>query len=165
MAVAKDANHPIVRMGDLIWEEVERRGLPRTSEHVGPVANELRQTHGPDVWALRTVERIRAAHGDASLVLIDGIRSLHEVEVFRRELGEEFTLIAIHTPETTRFNRMTARGRDDDPDDADGHRARDERELGWGIARTIALADEMVVNDGSLDTFRDKVKALLASLS
>ena len=36
--------------------------------------------------------------------------------------------------------------------------------MGWGIARTIALADEMLVNDGSLQQFRARVAALLDRL-
>lgn len=164
MNVARAQGHPVVRMGDLIWEEVERRGLPRTSEYVGPVANGMREEHGPDIWALRTVERIQTGHPDSPIVLIDGIRSIHEVEVFRRELADDFTLVAIHTPESARFHRMTTRARDDDPVDEDGHRARDQREMGWGIARTIALADEMIVNDSSLDAFKAKVADLLERL-
>ncbi len=167
MAVATARGHPVVRMGDLIWEEVDAQGLPRDASNVGKVANAMRQMHGNDVWALRTVERVRSL-GDHDVVLIDGVRSNHEVEVFRRELGEDFVLVAIHTDAKHRYGRLTARGRDDDPtgDDADaGHKARDEREMGWGIARTIALADEMIVNDSTLDAFRDAVAALLDELT
>jgi hypothetical protein len=44
-------------------------------------------------------------------------------------------------------------------------KARDEREMTWGIARTIALADEMLVNDSTLEAFRGRVKALLDRIS
>lgn len=167
MKVATDRGYPVVRMGDLIWEEVDAQGLPRDSSSVGEVANGMRETHGKDVWALRTVERIRTAAAGASMVLIDGIRSNHEVEVFRRELGADFVLVAIHTEAGQRHRRMTTRGRDDDPagPEADaGHRNRDDRELGWGIARTIAMADRMVVNDSSLDALHRGVGALLDEL-
>ncbi|HLF17136.1 MAG TPA: AAA family ATPase [Candidatus Thermoplasmatota archaeon] len=164
MEVAKAKAIPVVRMGDLIWEEVDRRGFPRDAKHVGEVANGMRESHGKDVWAHRTVERVRqVAHG-RPLVLIDGIRSQEEVEAFRRELGHDFTLVAIHTDPDHRFERMVRRGRADDSKDPKVLKARDEREMNWGIARTIALADEMVVNDSTLDAFRAKVAALLARL-
>lgn len=165
MEVARTLGLPVVRMGDMIWEEVERRGLPRDAKHVGETANALRQTHGKEVWALRTVERVRRLGTDRPVVLIDGIRSIDEVEVFRRELGPDFTLVAIHTDRQHRFDRMLARARPDDPTDPAVLAARDEREMGWGLARTIALADEMIVNDAGLDTFRGKVRSALQELA
>lgn len=161
MEVAKARGHPVVRMGDLIWEEVERQGLPRDAAHVGKVANAMRESHGKDVWARRTAERVRKVAAGQRLVLIDGVRSHEEVETLRRELGHDFLLVAIHTDPDHRFQRMAARGRADDSKDVAMLRVRDEREMGWGIARTIALADEMLVNDGTLDQFRAKVGALL----
>jgi dephospho-CoA kinase len=165
MEVAKARAYPVVRMGDLIWEEVERQGLPRDAKHVGQVANAMRQSHGKDVWATRTSERVRKEAVGHAVVLIDGIRSHEEVETLRRELGDDFTLVAIHTDPDHRFQRMISRGRADDSKDVDGLKARDEREMTWGIARTIALADEMLVNDGTLDAFRKKVGALLDRVS
>lgn len=165
MSVARQMGLPVVRMGDLIWEEVDRQGLPRDAEHVGRVADTMRKEHGDDVWALRTVARLRALAADAPLVLVDGVRSNHEVEVFRRELGDDFTLVAIHTDPDERYGRMTRRARDDDPLQDAGHKARDEREMGWGIARTIALADAMLVNDGPLEEFHQATRRLLERLS
>lgn len=165
MQVALARGYPVVRMGDLIWEEVDRQGLPRDPANVGKVAGAMRQIHGPDVWSLRTVERVRTVAQGARLALIDGIRSNAEVETFRRELGHDFVLVAIHTDPGHRFERMVRRARADDHPDVKGLQARDEREMSWGIAQTIALADEMLVNDASLDAFRIKVAALLDRLA
>jgi dephospho-CoA kinase len=163
MEVAKARSYPVVRMGDLIWEEVERRGLPRDAKHVGEIAGAMRVSHGKDIWSKRTIERVREVIGaqHPPVVLIDGIRNFEEVETFRREMGTQFLLVAIHTDPEHRFGRMIRRARADDSPDVDVLKARDEREIGWGIARTIALADEMVVNDGSLEQFRKRVAALL----
>lgn len=164
MLVARERGHPVVRMGDLVWEEVERRGLPKSAEHVGRIANAMRESEGKDVWARRTVERVRGLHHDG-LVMIDGVRNLEEVETFRRELGHDFVLVAIHTDPEQRFRRMQARLRADDSPDEAVLRERDEREMNWGIARTIALADAMVVNAGSLEEFRRDVAAVLDELA
>lgn len=165
MDLAKRRGLPVVRMGDLIWEEVERRGLPRDATHVGRVANDMRETEGKDVWSKRTAARVREVAREAELVLIDGIRSNHEVETFRAELGPDFLLVAIHTDPAHRHARMQERGRADDATDPSILRERDARELGWGIAQAIALADHMIVNDGDLPEFRAKVAALLDRLA
>jgi dephospho-CoA kinase len=81
--------------------------------------------------------------------------------VFRTELAEDFLLVAIHTDPDERHDRLTTRGRDDDADSVEGHRARDDRELNWGIARTIAMADEMLVNAGELADFHAATARLL----
>ncbi len=164
MEVAKARGHPVVRMGDLIWEEVDRQGLPRDAKHVGQVANGMRETHGKDVWAKRTAQRVREIAAGHEMVLIDGIRSQEEVETLRREIGHDFLLVAIHTDPDHRFQRMIQRGRADDSKDPKVLKARDEREMTWGIARTIALADEMLVNDSTLEAFRDRVAGLLDRL-
>jgi dephospho-CoA kinase len=161
VAVARGRGIPVVRMGDLVWEEVDRQGLPRDARTVGRVADAMRKAAGDDVWAVRTLERLRRDHAAAPTVVVDGVRSNAEVEAFRRELADDFTLVAIHTQRHARFARMTRRARDDDPDDDDEHVKRDERELGWGLARTIALADVMIVNAGSLPDFRRRVRRVL----
>ncbi len=172
MSVATKNGFPVVRMGDLIWEEVEAQGLPRDAENVGKVADAMRKEHGDDVWALRTAERVKAVappkpdgndhhRAPSHLVLIDGIRSNDEVETLRTALGDDFILVAIHTDPDERHDRLTRRARDDDPADLEAHHARDQRELGWGLARTIAMADEMLVNDGDLETFHLSVEGLL----
>ncbi len=165
MAVAKERGLPVVRMGDLIWEEVERQGLPRDASNVGKVANAMRESHGKDVWSIRTVERVRELAADSDLVLIDGVRNNEEVETFRAQLGDDFLLVAIHTDPDERHGRMVRRARDDDSTDVEVLKERDARELGWGIARTIAMADEMVVNDSSLDVFKARFAELLDRLA
>lgn len=159
--VAKARGLAVVRMGDLIWEEVDRQGLPRDAANVGKVADAMRKSHGKDIWSRRTVEKVRSVAAGARLVLIDGIRTQEEVDTFRRELGADFRLVAIHTDPSHRFERMVKRARADDHTDVGILQARDEREMGWGIARAIALADEMLVNDGTLPEFKRKVAAFL----
>ena len=69
---------PVVRMGDLIWEEVSRQGLPRDAQHVGQVANAMRQSHGPDVWSRRTVERVRQVAREQDIDLERWISALED---------------------------------------------------------------------------------------
>jgi dephospho-CoA kinase/membrane-associated phospholipid phosphatase len=165
MEIAKHRGIPVVRMGDLIWEEVERRGLARDAKNVGDVANEMRKSHGKDVWSLRTVERVRQLAVGKRVVIIDGVRSDAEVQTFRSQLGGDFVLVAIHTDRHHRFERMLKRARADDPTEESILQARDEREIGWGMAQCIALADEMIVNDATLDQFKRKVEVLLDRLA
>jgi dephospho-CoA kinase len=157
--VAKKHDFPVLRMGDFIWEEVRRRGLPITSESVAEVAMQMRTDFGPGVWAEKTCERLKSIHPEVGV--IDGVRSEAELEVFRHRLGDDFTLVAIHASRPTRLQRLLARNREDDIKDEGQFIARDERELGWGLGRVVALADVMLVNEDSMPDLGGQVERVM----
>ncbi len=136
---------PYVRMGDVVREEKAARG---SAQPTGDFAQAEREAHGGGVWALRTLDRMGTGP-----VVIDGCRSHAEVEAFRSALGDGLCVIALHSDPATRFQRLQRRAREDAPADMEEFRRRDDREMAWGLARVITLADVMVVNDSTLDEF------------
>ena len=155
----QDLGARVFQMGDRIRQEVSERKLEPTPENVGKVASEMRTLHGPDIWARRIVELVRQfmevkggagaptpSPGAAQIIIIDGVRSMKEVDFFRNELPG-FFLVSIHTAPEIRWRRMAKRGRSDDFPDAEKFRERDLRELNWGIAVVIALSDEIIMNN------------------
>ena len=38
---------------------------------------------------------------------------------------------------------------------------RERRELSWGLGSVIAMADVIIVNEGNLEEFREKIRQLL----
>lgn len=157
--VAADRGIDVVRMGDLVRAEAEDRGLEQTEAEVGRVAVEMRDDHGDDIWAVRTLQELKDL--DADVAVVDGVRGLAEVERFREALGSDFVLVAIHASPETRYERVKARGRDDDVTTRDEFEARDQRELGFGIGTAIALADVVVVNESAESAFVGKVERVL----
>lgn len=162
---AREWDLPVVRMGDAILEEVESRDLELNEDNVGKIASRMRDREGPGVWARRTLAMIDELGTDAEPVVIDGVRTLDEVRVFREALGDDFTLVAIHASPDTRRERLLERGREDDVADESEFRARDERELGWGIGQVVALADVMLVNEDTPKAFQDRVREVLDGLA
>jgi dephospho-CoA kinase len=158
--VARDLGIPVVRMGDCVWDEVKARGLPLEDAVVGGVAHEMRERHGPGIWAERTLAKVQAFH--APVVVIDGVRSMAEVDAFHGALGRDFVLVAVHASVPTRHGRLLARGREDEAASEEAARARDRREVHWGIGEVIALADVVLVNEGRDEkSFRGEVERLL----
>ncbi len=132
-----------VIMGDVIREETKRRGLTPDSKNTGEVMKQLRKERGEAAVAELCLETIRG--GGSDRVVVDGIRSMPEVEVFRR--SAEVILIAVHASQRRRFALLKERGRSDDPLSYEMFLKREERELEVGIGDAIALADEMVSNE------------------
>jgi len=96
--------------------------------------------------------------------IIDGVRSMAELEVFREAFGGRLRVIAITSPSSVRASRMGSRGRVDDSADEDGFRARDKRELDWGLGQVIEAAEHTIANDGTLEELQDRVGELVRGL-
>ena len=152
---------PVVVMGDMIRRAVAEAGLPQTDTTMGSMANRLRTEHGMDAIAQLCVPVIQKQQ--APLVLIDGIRGDAEVRLFQKQFPG-FRLIAIDTLFDTRLERLKNRGRSDDTTTAATLKKRDKREMGWGLAQAIALADYHLNNDGGLAAFSKSVTTLLSRL-
>jgi len=131
-----------VVMGDVIRAETKRRGLEPDAKNTGEVMKLLRKERGESAVAdlcLETIARLKAER-----VVVDGIRSMAEVQAFR--MKGEVLLVAVDASPERRFQLLKERGRKDDPLTYKMFVERDRRELGVGIGKPIALADETVSN-------------------
>lgn len=136
----------VVVMGDVVREETQKRGLELNPKNVGRVMLELRRKGGASVVADKCIPRIEQQ--ECAKVIVDGVRSLSEVDAFKKHFSN-FSLIAVYASPETRFNRVYRRQRSDDPDGWEVFRERDLRELGVGLGDAIALAEYLVVNETS----------------
>ena len=147
----------IIRMGDLVWEEVNKRGLYFNDKNVGFVANQMRNDFGKNIWAIKTIERIKLNNNNIKKIVIDGIRSCDEVDYFKKKLGNDFLLIAINTPDNLRYKRGLKRNRKDDSNVLEKIKERDKREINWGIKNVLKCADIIVSNDKNLEDLKNKI--------
>jgi dephospho-CoA kinase len=154
---------PVVRMGDLVWEETKRQGKPLNDKNVGEVATRIREQYGMDIWAKRTVEKIHSLKPSRFLV-IDGVRTMEEIDCFKHELGRDFLVIAIEAADAVRRKRALARGRTDDAKDLKDLEERDRREIHWGLQKVIADADIVIPNNSSLSAFQKQVLTVVEKL-
>ncbi|NLA39156.1 MAG: flagellar hook-basal body complex protein FliE [Methanomicrobiales archaeon] len=159
--IARDLGIPVVVMGDAIRMRAARIGLSATDANLGAISRELRSDLGMDAIARITIPLIETTA--APVVLVDGIRGDHEVAAFR-ERFPDFLLIGIVSSFETRYARLAGRGRSDDSLTAEDLRARDERELGWGLLQALAQADHTIVNEGTLEEFARETRDLLKRL-
>lgn len=143
---------PVVRMGDVVRAEAQKRGVKFSDETVGGLAHEERLKHGFGIWAQRTLPYLKH-----DVVVVDGIRCYEELEIFKQKLkGAELVLVAIHSSPETRRKRLAVRGRSDDINSEEEFEKRDLRELKWGMGEVIACADSMIVNEGAVEELQLK---------
>ena len=144
---AKRLGFEVLVLGDVIREETERRGLEPTPQNIGNVMLQVRRDEGPAAVVKRLVPKIEASRSQT--LVVEGVRSEDEL----RELKSRFEVftVAIHASPKTRFRRLLERGRSDDPKTWNTFYERDSRELDVGVCRVIALADVLLVNEGTIE--------------
>lgn len=154
--VAADYGFEIVRMGDLVREEARRRGLDPSDKSVGGLANEERVKYGLGIWATRTIPEVTGPR-----VIIDGIRGVAEVRVFREAFSSDMVLVSIEASSDARYDRIRQRGRKDATVTREQFDRRDEREKRWGIEQAMEEANHVVGNEGGLEEFHAAVRKVL----
>jgi len=156
--ILQKMGYPVVVMGDEIREEAKQRKLKPTPENLGMIMLKLREEEGPAVIAKRCIPKMEKAK--EKFVVVEGIRSLYEVDEFKKHFPN-FTLIAIHASPEMRFRRLFQRKRSDDPKGWETFMERDSRELSVGIGAAIATADYIIMNEGTKAQLKRKTQEVL----
>lgn len=160
--IVQKMGYPVVIMGDVVREEVKRRKLKPTPENLGKIMLNLRELEGSAAIAKRCIPKVKNA--TRRIVVIDGVRSLAEVEEFKKNFPH-FILIAIHASPKTRYQRLFRRKRSDDPTNWETFKQRDLRELGVGMGAVIAAANHTIVNEGTLAQLKNKIRQVMKEMS
>ena len=139
---------PLLIMGDVVREVAEIDGLEPTSDNLAKLMLRLRKKNGPQAIAHLIVDKIKLMKEKdkkLSVVIVDGIRSMAEVQVLR--LIGTVKLLAIHGSTLTRYTHVKERRRSDVSSNIDEFDKRDKIEMEVGISNAIALADESISNN------------------
>jgi dephospho-CoA kinase len=140
----KEKGFETVTMGDAVREEAKRQSLEPTDANLGKLMIKLREDLGQGAVAHLVLQKL-ARDGKTGHVVIDGLRSIPEVEVLKQ--AGYVKLLAIHASQDRRHRHLVHRGRSDAPVSNDDFAGRDKRELSVGISEAIALADETISNN------------------
>ncbi len=151
-------------LSDAIRDELRARKLEVSRESLIQIGNELRQRFGPSILADRIVELTRPDRN----YIIDSIRNPAEVATLRKAC-REFKLIRVDAPLQTRFERTVARRRENDPITFEAFVALETREasgdpMSQNLDEVEKLADEILVNDSSLEELRPKIDIMVSRL-
>ena len=145
---------PYFATGDLVRREVSRRRLEPDAENMARVSTELRGKDGLGVTRLALATALDAR---SPVVFLEGMRSWPEIELIRKDA--EAVVVSFLAPREVRLRRILSRGR---PDDSSDHfQERDLREIQYGTAAPIALADEYILNTAGIDEARTALEEIV----
>jgi dephospho-CoA kinase len=151
---AKKNHYPYYSTGDIVRSEIEKRNLHPDAGSNAIISDELR---GPDGLGITSMALAEALKVKSEIVFLEGMRSWPEIELISRRA--ECILIAVVAPKAERYVRVRYRGRADDT--VDLFNDRDWREIDYGIAACIALADEYVLNADDMENAFNQFKAIV----
>lgn len=140
--------------GDIVRAEVKMRGMEVDAVTSSEVSDELRGEDGMGVTRLALEEILKSG---ADVGFLEGMRSWPEIELIREKAGG--IVIAVLTPRNLRLRRVCERGREDDCPEAFDER--DQREISYGAAIPIALADAYILNTGTIDDAMEQLDAIV----
>jgi dCMP deaminase len=152
-------------LSDVIREELKAEGKPVTRENLIKKGNELRERHGPGALGRKIAEKIQ----DDKNYVVDSIRNPAEVEELKK--SGRFFLFYVTAPQKTRFKRVKARQREEDPQtfkaftEIEKLEMENEDKAKQNLKGTFELAEKTLENDGSLRQLNDKVDLALSEVS
>ena len=151
-----------IRFGDITDEEVARRGWDLNEENERRVRELLRTEHGMAAYAELNLTKIDSALERANVV-VDGLYSWEEYELFREYYGDKFIAVAVYSSPEMRYNRLTSRSvRALTCEEAASRDVAEIENLNKG--GPIAMAGFTLINDSSLDDLRSQVERLVSQL-
>ena len=147
----------IVSMGDIIREEAKKRG-----ESTKETAQKLREEFGQYIVSELTIKKVKKLQEEdpESKIIVEGIRSPHEVDMFKENF-EDFIILSIFANPSLRFERLKLRMREDDSTDYAEFKNRDQMELNFGIGDVISLSDKIIINESDLESYINKINEFL----
>jgi dephospho-CoA kinase len=147
-------------LSDIIREEAAKLRMKPSRENLIYLGNRLRELFGPSILAKCV------SHGlNGGREIVDSIRNPAEIEALRKLPG--FLLLGIDAPVRVRFERLMKRNRAGDARDMKDFLAKERKEnlldrTNQQISRCLKKADKIILNDGSLKEFHEKIDAAIS---
>ena len=145
---------------DEIREVIRKRGQKITRDSLQRVAGQQRQKHGPDIWAKKAWEKVKASK--SSRAVVDSLRAIEEIEFLKKQPG--FYLAAVSAKLKIRFQRMKERNREGDPQTWSEFVKMEERDRhaeGRSIDACLKMADFEIENNGNVEELHQAVNQIV----
>ncbi len=142
-------------LSDVVRDEATRQGRAHTRDNLIAVGVQLRAEGGPGALARKVLPHLKGR------AVVDSIRNPGEVAVLRTL--PRFILIGVDAPQPLRFDRSLRRGRAGDGATLEEFARKEAREnstteAGQQLLATLALADLVVENDGTLKEMHARLR-------
>jgi len=160
-----------VRFGQIVIDEIKKRGLEIDEINEKTVREELRKEHGMGAMATLNVEKFDELL-KISNVVGDGLYSWTEYKILKEKYGDSMRVLAVYAPPALRYERLENRAIEGDSDSRfrsipkEKSKARDYSEI-ESIEKggPIAMADFTIVNTAALEDVKKQLGDFLTKIN
>lgn len=145
---------PYFATGDVVRNELKKQGVEPNAANTAAISTRLR---GDDGMGVTRIALTAALMSSGSIVFMEGMRSWPEIELIREQTA--CVVVAFVAPRELRKERIASRGRSDDSPST--FHERDEREIAYGAATPIALADAYILNTAAMNDAADSLDRIV----
>lgn len=165
----KAKGYPVLRFGDETDQGLKARNLPLTEANERQYRENLRKELGMAAYAIKITPRIRDTFRSGSSfrsgtesIILDGLYSWEEY-LYLKAKFPQLKLLAIYSRPEIRYQRL--KNRPVRPLTEIQAKERDFNELKFlNKAEPIALADYLVINEGSIPSLHQELQQALVNL-
>lgn len=159
-----DKGYPKVYFGGVIYQAMEKAGIPIGEENEKTFRVEIREKEGTDFVVREIIKQI---HGliDAGQkrIIADGLYTWDEYKIMKQEFHSQLKFVAVITPKHLRYHRLQSRA--ERPQTVAISIERDHNEIEtMQKGGPIAMADYFVDNDGDKEKLHRTIDAIVSEL-
>ncbi len=159
-----------LRFGQIIIDKIKENGLETNEAHERKTREDLRRKHGMAALAILNIPKLDELL-EKSNVVVDGLYSWSEYKILKEKYSDSMYIIAVYAPPKVRYERLKNRNVKDDYNQRfrslaeEEARTRDYSEI-ENIEKggPIVMADFTIINTGTIDELKEKVKDILKAI-
>jgi len=159
-----------VRFGQIVIDEVKKRGLEVNETNEKLVREDLRKKHGMGALALLNLNNFDGFLAESNVVG-DGLYSWTEYKILKEKYGDAMVVLAVYAPPSLRYQRLEHRAADHDVAlrfrsiPREQSQARDYAEIEhMEKGGPIAMADFTIINAGALQDVQKQLQIFLTHI-
>ncbi|MDA3814812.1 MAG: AAA family ATPase [Patescibacteria group bacterium] len=148
---------PKVYFGEVTFDRMKEEGIELNYENERITREKIRAEHGMGAYAKLSMPKIKKFLETSDLVVLESFYSWDEYKITRKEFGNSFMVVAAHASPKVRLSRL--KNREHRPiENSENLYQRDKTEIeGTDKGGPIAMADFMLINEGTLEELHKKV--------
>jgi len=159
-----------LRFGQITIDKIKEKGLEINEANERKIREDLRKEYGQAAFATLNIPKIDELLKKSNVV-VDGLYSWSEYKLLKKRYGDSMYVVAVYAPPKLRYERLKNRNLEDDEKQRfrslkeKEARARDFAEI-ENIEKggPIAIADFTILNTGTIDQLKEKVKETLSEI-